>query len=495
MKKYIISIDSGTTSVRTLIIDQQTNVYSLAQKEFTQYFPHLGWVEHDADELYASQFSTMVQAMQQKNLKAEQIEAIGITNQRETIVIWDKNTGIPIYNAIVWQDRRTTKYCEKLQENEELKVKIHDKTGLLIDPYFSGTKIKWMLDHIEGARAKAEAGELLFGTIDTWIIWKLTNGDVHATDFTNASRTLLFNIKTKKWDDELLKIFDIPKSILPKVLNSSDDFGEITSGIYKGIKIRSAIGDQQSSMFGHRVKSGELKGTYGTGAFLILNTGEDYISSENGLITTIGLGLNGKITYALEGSIYVAGSALKWLKEEMYLIHDYKQIDYYVENYDPSSGVYVVPFFVGAGAPYWNSHARGMFTGLTRATNRADIVAGTAISIALQTYDIFKIFEKDYGDSINKMFIDGGVTKGEELMQFTADLLDRRLFKQKSQEITALGAAYLAGLYTGFWKNENELDKNIEYKTIFYPVMTDTERKNITKGWDAAVKAALTWES
>lgn len=491
--KYILSLDSGTTSARTLIIDQNANVVSIAQQEFTQFFPEPGWVEHNASEIWSVQFATMIQAIQQENIDLKDIKAIGVTNQRETVVIWDKVTGIPVHNAIVWQDKRTSEYCEELKKIPGLLKKIQKKTGLLIDPYFSGTKIKWLLDNVKGLRQRAEKGEILVGTIDTWLMWKLTDGKTFATDVTNASRTLLYNIIDLKWDDELLKLFDIPKNILPEVKNSSDDYGVTTISPVEGLKIYSAIGDQQSALYGHRSKKGEIKGTYGTGAFLMLNTGDEPIVSENGLLTTIAIGINGKVQYALEGSIYIAGNVLKWLKEELHLIQEYEQIDYYVKGDNDTKGVIVVPYFVGVGAPYWNSEVRGMITGLTRGTTRKHLVKAAAHSIAYQTKDIFNSFEQDFGKIIKKMSIDGGVAQGAELMQFQANILDVALFLPKQKEVTALGTAYLAGLKAGVWKDEKELDSLLEYKTIFYPQMLDEDRDEIYGNWQRAVKAALVW--
>lgn len=435
----------------------------------------------------------MIQSIQQKNIDLSQIKGIGITNQRETVLIWDKETGIPVYNAIVWQDRRTNSYCDKLKEDKELINKVKEKTGLLLDPYFSATKIKWLLDNVEGLRERAKKGEVLAGTIDTWLIWKLTNGKSHYTDYTNASRTLLFNIVSLEWDQELLDLFDIPISILPEVLNSADEYGKIEIEPLKGLQIYSAIGDQQSSLFGHRCKKGEIKSTYGTGAFLMLNTGNNIIKSKNGLLTTIALSIDGKISYALEGSIYMAGSVLKWLKEEMHLIQEYDQIDYYLNGDWNTKGVTVVPYFVGVGAPYWNSSVRGMITGITRGTNRRHVVRSASQSIPLQVKDILRSFESDYGQRIKKMSIDGGVSKSQELMQFSSDILDIKLIHPSSNEITGLGAAYLAGIKIKFWKDEDELNNLLDVKRIYYPAMFDEERDLIYNKWTKAVKAALIW--
>ncbi|AHK22387.1 Glycerol kinase [Candidatus Hepatoplasma crinochetorum Av] len=492
-KKYILALDSGTTSARAVLFDKKANVMSIGQNEFTQYFPEPGWVEHDANEIYANQVGVVIQAIQKNHTKLSEIEAIGITNQRETVVIWDKRTGIPVHHAIVWQDKRTADYCEKLANDPKVIKIIKEKTGLVLDPYFSGTKIKWLLDNVKGLRNRAEKGEVLAGTIDTWLIWKLTNGKSFVTDYTNASRTLLFNIINLKWDQELLKLFDIPEKILPEVKNSSDNFGTTDIDAFKGIPIYSSIGDQQSSLFGHRSKIGELKGTYGTGAFLMLNTGEKVVRSKNGLLTTIALGLNGKVTYALEGSIYIAGNALKWIKDELHLIQEYEQIDYYLkDNYD-TKGVTVVPYFVGVGSPYWNTKARGLITGITRGTNRGDIIRATAASIAFQTYDIFKAFQEDYNSKIIKMSIDGGVSKTQNLMQLQSNILEAKLYNPESSEITALGAAFLAGLKAKFWKDQAEIDKLIKFKKIYKPNAKVSESEKIIKNWKESVRLALEW--
>ncbi|CRX36837.1 / glpK / Glycerol kinase /:314507 Forward [Candidatus Hepatoplasma crinochetorum] len=491
--KYILALDSGTTSTRAVILDKNAKIVSIGQNEFTQYFPKPGWVEHDANEIYANQIAVVIQAIQKAHLNISHIGAIGITNQRETIVIWDKKTGMPVHNAIVWQDKRTSDYCESLQKDTKTVEMIKEKTGLVLDPYFSGTKIKWLLDNVKGLRDRANKGEILAGTIDTWLTWKLTNGKSFFTDYTNASRTLLFNIIDLKWDQELLKLFNIPEKILPEVKNSSDDFGVTEIDAFKGIPIYSLIGDQQSSLFGHRSKIGELKGTYGTGAFLMLNTGEKVVRSKNGLLTTIALGLNGKVTYALEGSIYIAGNALKWIKDELHLIQEYGQIDYYLKDDYDAKGVTVVPYFVGVGSPYWNTRARGLITGLTRGVNRGDIIRATAASIAFQTYDIYKAFQEDYQKKIIKMSIDGGVSKTEKLMQLQADILDSRLYNPESTEITALGAAFLAGLKVGIWKNQQELDRLLKYKKVYKPMGDPSHRSEIIKNWKESVKLALEW--
>lgn len=492
-QKYILSLDSGTTSTRAVIIDQKTNVVSIGQNEFTQYFPNPGWVEHDANEIYANQISVVIQAIQKKGINIKDIKGLGITNQRETVLIWDKKTGIPVYHAIVWQDKRTADYCEKLSKNEKILKMVKQKTGLVLDPYFSGTKIKWLLDNVKDLREKAKRGEVLAGTIDTWLIWKLTNGKSFYTDYTNASRTLLFNIIDLKWDDELLKLFDIPKEILPEVKNSADNYGITEIEAFKGIPIFSVIGDQQSSLFGHRSKVGEMKATYGTGAFLMLNTGEKVVYSKSGLLTTIALSLNGKITYALEGSIYIAGNALKWIKDELHLIQEYEQIDYYLKDKFDTKGVTVVPYFVGVGSPYWNTKARGIITGITRGVNRGDIIRATAASIPLQTYDIFKAFENDYNKKIQKMSIDGGVSNSINLMQLQSNILNVELYNPKSSETTALGAAFLAGLTAKVWDNQEHLDKLITYKKIYYPKFNEEASKKVIKSWNDSVALALKW--
>ncbi|BDV02359.1 MAG: glycerol kinase [Candidatus Hepatoplasma vulgare] len=492
-KKYILSLDSGTTSTRAVIIDEKTNVVSIGQNEFAQYFPNPGWVEHDANEIYANQISVVIQAIQKKEIDIKDIKGIGITNQRETVLIWDKKTGIPVYHAIVWQDKRTADYCEKLSKDEKILKMVKEKTGLVLDPYFSGTKIKWLLDNVKGLRERARRGEVFAGTIDTWLVWKLTKGNSFYTDYTNASRTLLFNIIDLKWDDELLKLFDIPKEILPEVKNSADNYGITEVDAFKGIPILSVIGDQQSSLFGHRSKIGEMKATYGTGAFLMLNTGEKVVYSKSGLLTTIALGLNGKITYALEGSIYIAGNALKWIKDELHLIQEYEQIDYYLKDEFDTKGVSVVPYFVGVGSPYWNTKARGIITGITRGVNRGDIIRATAVSIPLQTYDIFRAFEKDYNKKILKMSIDGGVSNSINLMQLQANILNVKLYNPKSSETTALGAAFLAGLKAKIWDNQAHLDKIITYEKIYEPKFDEKLNEKIIENWNSSVELALKW--
>lgn len=495
MSKYIMAFDSGTTSVRTIVFDENGKIVTMAQKELKTFFPKPGYVEEDPNEIYSSQISTAVEVMSKLGIDAEDIAAIGITNQRETTIVWDKNTGEPIYNAIVWQCRRTSKFCDDLKSRRGLTKIIKDKTGLIIDAYFSGTKIHWILENIEGAKEKAIKGDLLFGTVDTYLIWKLTDGKVHVTDYSNASRTMLYNINTLSWDDEILSLFGIPKSMLPEVRSSSEVYGE-TSGKYLGghIKIASAIGDQQAALFGQGCfNRTDTKNTYGTGAFILMNTGDEIVHSENGLVSTIAWGLNGKVVYALEGSIFVAGSAIKWLRDELRLIDSSEDTEYLARKVKDTCDCFVVPAFTGLGAPYWDQYARGAIVGITRGVTKAHIVRATLESIAYFSRDVIDIMQRDLGDEINFLTVDGGASKNDFLMEFQSDILGKSISRPKSIETTAAGAAYLAGLGVGFYKDLDDILKLREIDKIFEPTMCEKEREEKFKRWHKAVKRSKEW--
>ncbi|EFI41438.1 MULTISPECIES: glycerol kinase GlpK [Peptoniphilus] len=494
MKKYVMAFDAGTTSSRTILFDKEGNIVSTAQKEFMQYFPLPGFVEHDANEIWSTQIGTAVEAMSKVGADASDIAAIGITNQRETTIVWDKNTGEPVYNAIVWQCRRTSKYCDELKE-KGLTNFFREKTGLVIDAYFSATKIKWILDNVKGAREKAENGELLFGTVDTWLIWKLSGKKVHVTDYSNASRTLLFNINTLTWDDEILNLLDIPKTMLPEVKASSEIYGYSESKFLGDeIAIASAIGDQQSALFGQGCfESAEAKNTYGTGAFLLMNTGNKPIFSKNGLVTTIAWGLDGKINYALEGSIFVAGSAIQWLRDELRVIDSSDDSEYMARKVKDTNDCYVVPAFTGLGAPYWDQYARGAIVGLTRGVNKYHIIRATLESLAYLSYDVLNAMEQDCGFNLKSLKVDGGASKNNFLMQFQSDIIDCDVIRPSCVETTALGAAYLSGLATGFWKNLTDLKENCKIDKVFKPDMTDKNRIDKLNRWHKAVECAKNW--
>lgn len=493
-KKYVMALDAGTTSNRAIIFDDQSQIISVCQKEFTQYFPKPGWVEHDANEILHTMIEVMQGALEQSNLKATQICAIGITNQRETTVVWDKNTGCPIYNAIVWQSRQTASICEELKA-QGLVDEFKEKTGLVIDAYFSGTKVKWILDNVEGAREKAEKGDLLFGTIDSWLIWKLTGNDVHVTDYSNASRTLMFNIKELKWDDQLLKYLTIPKSMLPEVRPSSDIYGTTETTILGApVNIAGAAGDQQAALFGQTCfEPGMAKNTYGTGCFMLMNTGKDMIKSENGLVTTIAWGLDGKVDYALEGSIFVAGSAIQWLRDGLRLIDTAPDSEWVAKRVEDSDGVYVVPAFVGLGAPYWDMNARGTIIGITRGTKKSHIVRATLDSMAYQTKDVLGAMEADSGIKLASLKVDGGAVANNMLMQFQADILGVPVDRPQVIETTALGAAYLAGLAVGVWDNKDELKASWKLQNRFNPEMEPKKAAKYYKGWRKAVEHSMHW--
>ncbi len=496
MSKYIMAFDQGTTSSRCIIYDKKGNVVSSAQKEITQIYPQNGWVEHDATEIWATQIGVANEAMVKINAIYEDIDALGITNQRETTVVWDKKTGEPVYNAIVWQCRRTAEYCDELV-SRGLTEKIREKTGLLIDAYFSGTKLKWILDNVPDARKRAENGELLFGTIETWLIWKLTGGRVYITDYSNASRTMLFNINEAKWDDEILQILDIPKCMLPEPRPSSEIYGESEAHILGGpIKIAGAAGDQQSALFGQACfESGSAKNTYGTGCFLLMNTGEKPVFSENGLLTTIAWGIDDKIYYALEGSVFVAGASIQWLRDELRIIDSAPQSEEFANTVKDSGGVYVVPAFVGLGAPHWDPYARGTILGLTRGSNRYHIVRATLESIAYQTADLIGAMEQAAGIKITSLKVDGGAAANNFLMQFQSDIINKEVRRPVSIETTSLGAAYLAGLAVGYFSSIEDIKDNWQVDKVYNSKMDEKKRAELIAGWQKAVGRALKWEN
>lgn len=494
MGRYIMALDQGTTSSRCILFNEKGEICSIAQKEFTQIYPKAGWVEHNPMEIWSSQISVAAEAMACIAAKAEDIHAIGITNQRETTIVWNRITGEPIYNAIVWQCHRTADMIEDIKKKGYDKL-IHKKTGLIPDAYFSGTKIKWILDHVEGAREEAEKGNLLFGTVDTWLIWNLTKGRKHVTDYTNASRTMLFDINNLCWDEEILSIFDIPKGMLPKVQASSSYFGHTEPGLLGGeIKIAGVAGDQQAALFGQCCyEPGEVKNTYGTGCFLLMNTGNKAIASEHGLITTIAASAEDKIEYALEGSVFVAGAAIQWLRDELRMIKNAAQTEEYAKDAEDTNGVYVVPAFTGLGAPYWNPYARGTIVGITRGFNKEQMIRATLESLAYQTYDVLKAMEQDSGITLKSLKVDGGASANNFIMQFQADILNTEVYRPKCIETTALGAAYLSGLATGYWKDKKEIKEKWSLGKAFLPSMEENKKNQLLKGWKRAVKCALVW--
>ncbi len=495
MEKYIMALDAGTTSNRCILFDKNGNIKSMAQKEFKQYFPQPGWVEHDANEIFSTMLGVVAEAMGMAGAKAADIAAIGITNQRETVIVWDKNTGEPVCPAIVWQCRRTADMAEALKK-KGLEEKFRSKTGLMIDPYFSATKIRWILDHVPDAAGRAEKGELLFGTVDTWLIWKLTNGGVHVTDYSNASRTMLFNINTLSWDEEILKELAIPRKMLPEVKPSSEVYGMTASEYFGGeIPIAGAAGDQQAALFGQTCFSeGEAKNTYGTGCFLLMNTGKKPVFSQNGLVTTIAWGIDGEVYYAIEGSIFVAGAAIQWLRDEMRLVDSAEDTSYMAAKVKDTAGCYVVPAFTGLGAPHWDPYARGIITGLTRGTNKYHIIRATLESIAYQVCEVTTAMEQDAGMELKTLKVDGGASANEFLMQFQADMLGVPVARPKCVESTALGAAYLAGLAVGYWKDRDEVISNFRIDRRYEPGMDEEDRRKRQKGWGKAVQRAGGWE-
>lgn len=489
-----MALDAGTTSNRCILFNEKGEICSMAQKEFTQYFPKPGWVEHDPGEIWSTQLAVARQAMNEIHASASDIAAIGITNQRETAIVWDKNTGKPVYNAIVWQCRRTSEYCDSLKE-KGLTEMFQKKTGLVIDAYFSGTKVKWILDHVEGARERANRGELLFGTVETGLIWKLTKGAVHVTDYSNASRTMLFNINTLKWDDEILKELDIPKSMLPQAKPSSEIYGETDPSFFGGrIPIAGAAGDQQAALFGQTCfEKGEAKNTYGTGCFLLMNTGETPVFSKNGLVTTIAWGIDGTVHYALEGSVFVAGAAIQWLRDELRLIDSASDTEYLAQKVEDSNGCYVVPAFTGLGAPYWDQYARGTIVGLTRGVNKDHIIRATLESLAYQVNDVLEAMKADSGILLSALKVDGGASANNFLMQAQADVSQAPVHRPNCVETTAMGAAYLAGLAVGYWKDKEDVKKNWTIDRIFQPQIAKETRQKMLSGWKKAVRYAHGW--
>ncbi len=492
LKKYVVALDQGTTSSRAVIFDRNQAIAGVAQREYTQYYPKEGWVEHDPLEIYASQYGVLIDALLMSGIRTEEIAAIGVTNQRETTIVWDKKDGRPIYNAIVWQCRRTAALCEKLKEDGYSQL-IQEHTGLLPDAYFSATKIKWILDNVSGAREKAEAGELLFGTVDTWLIWKLTGGLVHVTDYTNASRTMLFNIHTLQWDDEILKILDIPRCMLPEVRPSSGIFGMAQINGYP-IPIAGVAGDQQAALFGQTCfTKGEAKNTYGTGCFLLMNTGNQAVNSQSGMLTTLAASTGGEVQYALEGSVFTAGAVVQWLRDEMRFITDAADSDYYATKVKDSGGVYMVPAFTGLGAPHWDMFARGMLIGITRGTKRSHIIRACLEAIAYQSKDLLDAISKDAGVEFPELRVDGGASANDFLMQFQADIIGKPVCRPVIRETTALGAAYLAGLAVQFWSSLEELKELGHIEKTYLPKMEESERSRLLRGWHRAVERAKNW--
>ena len=494
MAKYIMALDAGTTSNRCILFNECGEMCSVSQREFPQYFPKPGWVEHDANEIWATLLGVAVEAMQKIGAAAADIAAIGITNQRETTVVWDKHTGEPVYHAIVWQCRRTSEYCDSLKE-KGLTDLFRKKTGLVIDAYFSGTKLRWILENVPGVRERAERGELLFGTVETWLIWKLTGGRVHVTDYSNASRTMLFNINTLQWDDEILAELNIPKCMLPVPMPSSCVYGETDPSLLGGpIRIAGAAGDQQSALFGQACYyPGEAKNTYGTGAFLLMNTGEAPVFSQNGLVTTIAWGLDGKVEYALEGSVFVAGAAIQWLRDEMRLIDSAPDSEYYAAKVKDTNGCYVVPAFTGLGAPHWDQYARGTIVGLTRGVNKNHIIRATMESLAYQVNDILVAMQADSGIRLAALNVDGGASANDLLMQMQADISGAPVQRPTCVETTAMGAAYLAGLAVGYWKSKDDVARNRAMDQVFHPVISEEQREKKIRGWNRAVRCAYGW--
>lgn len=492
MSRYILALDQGTTSSRAILFDEEQNIVGLSQKEFTQIYPQQGWVEHNPMEIYSSQYAVMMEVIAQSGIEAGEIAGVGITNQRETTILWDKNTGRPIYNAIVWQCRRTAAITDRLK-SDGLSDYIRQSTGLVADAYFSATKIKWILDRVPGARERARRGEILFGTVDSWLIWKLTNGEVHVTDYTNASRTMLYNIHTLDWDDTLLKALDIPREMLPAVRNSSEIYGYTLIQDQK-IPIAGIAGDQQAALFGQTCfEKGEGKNTYGTGCFLLMNTGDTPCRSKNGLLTTIAIGLSGRVQYALEGSVFVGGAVIQWIRDEMRFITESRDAQYYAQKVEDTGGVYIVPAFTGLGAPYWDMYARGCIMGITRGTKREHIIRAAQESIAYQSLELVRAMEKDTGVTLGELKVDGGASRDRFLMQFQADILNRPVRRPMIRETTALGAAYLAGLAVGVWKSKEEIKKLWSCDVTFTPDMQEERRAGLVRGWKKAVGRSLDW--
>ncbi|HCG7961839.1 TPA: glycerol kinase GlpK [Vibrio parahaemolyticus] len=494
-QKYIVALDQGTTSSRAVILDHDANIVSVAQREFTQIYPQAGWVEHDPMEIWATQSSTLVEALAKSGIRSDQLAAIGITNQRETTIVWNKETGKPVYNAIVWQCRRTADICEDLK-SRGLEDYVRDNTGLVLDPYFSGTKVKWILDNVEGAREDAEAGKLLFGTVDTWLVWKMTQGRVHVTDYTNASRTMLFNINDLCWDQKLLDEMGIPVSMMPEVKRSSEIYGKTNIGGKGGTRIPIAgiAGDQQAALYGQMcVEAGQAKNTYGTGCFLLMNTGQEKVTSKNGLLTTLACGPKGEPAYALEGAVFMGGASIQWLRDELKILNGAEDSEYFATKVDTSNGVYVVPAFTGLGAPYWDAYARGTIVGLTRGVNSNHIIRATLEGIAYQTRDVLDAMQADSGIKLANLRVDGGAVANNFLMQFQSDVLNTEVHRPQVTEVTALGAAYLAGLAVGYWNSIDELQDKAVLDRTFEPHDDEEKRNRRYKGWKRAVKCAQTW--
>lgn len=494
MAKYIMALDQGTTSSRCILFNEKGLVVSSSQKEFRQIYPEAGWVEHDPMEIWGTQFGVAAESLFKANINAKDIVGIGITNQRETTIVWDKRTGLPIYNAIVWQCRRTAGLCDELRDKGVDKT-IKEKTGLILDAYFSATKVKWILDNVPGARREAERGNLAFGNVDSWLIWNLTKGKVHVTDYTNASRTMLFNIHELKWDKELLELFDIPESMLPEVKPSSCVYGESDETLFGArIPIAGDAGDQQAALFGQTCfQPGTAKNTYGTGCFLLMNTGEKAVESKNGLLTTIAVGINGKVEYALEGSIFIGGASIQWLRDELRMIKSAPESEKYCTEVEDTNGVYLVPAFVGLGAPYWDQYARGTIVGLTRGTKKEHFIRATVESLAYQTYDVLKAMEEDSGIELKALKVDGGACSNNFLMQFQSDVLNVQVDRPEVIETTALGAAYLAGIAVGYWKDREEVAKNWAVSRNFQPKMEEEKREELLKGWHKAINRSMGW--
>lgn len=493
MKQYVIALDQGTTSSRCILFDREQNIVGVAQREFTQIYPKPGWVEQDPMEIWSSQSSVLTEVLAQTGIAPTEVAAIGITNQRETTIVWDKATGRPIYNAIVWQCRRTASLCEELKADGAFSDYIKEHTGLLIDAYFSATKLKWILDHVEGARERARAGELLFGTVDSWLVWKLTGGKAHVTDYTNASRTMLFDIQNLCWDEEICRRLDIPMEMLPQVCSSSQVYGFAN---LQGVEVPIAgiAGDQQAALFGQGCfHPGEAKNTYGTGCFLLMNTGEQLCRSENGLLTTIAIGLNGRVQYALEGSVFVGGAVIQWVRDELRFISESRDAEYYASKVPDTGGVYLVPAFTGLGAPYWDMYARGALVGLTRGTNRDHIIRAAQESIAYQSWDLVDAMEKDTGIPLSALKADGGASRDKFLMQFQADILNKPVRRPVIRETTALGAALLAGLATGVWSSQEEVKSRMKTDSLYEPAMDEAKRQRLLRGWHKAVGRSLDW--
>lgn len=492
--KYMLAIDQGTTSSRAIVFDHHGKIISSAQKEFPQHYPKPGWVEHDPMDIWSSQSTVTAEAVSKANLRVDHIAAVGITNQRETVVIWDKTTGTPIHRAIVWQDRRTARFCQQMKDDGH-EPRFREKTGLLLDPYFSGTKVRWILENVDGARETAARGDLLFGTVDTWLIWKFTGGRVHVTDVTNACRTLLFNIHTLSWDDELLDLLDIPRSMLPEVKSSSEIYGHIDENLYPGgVPIAGIAGDQHAALFGQACfDPGMAKNTYGTGCFLLMQTGEELVKSENNLLTTIAWQINGKTEYALEGSVFIAGAVIQWLRDELRIIGSAQECDWLAESVEDSGGLYLVPAFAGLGAPHWDPLARGTLFGITRGTNRAHFCRAALESIAFQSYDLMKAMEKDSGLHLKELRVDGGASNSKALMQFQSNLLQNEVLVPEITETTALGAAYLAGLAVGYWKDRDEIRQNWREAVRYKPACSADDVARTLKKWQEAIQRSRDW--